>query len=99
MSPRPLPPGRGGPSRRSRHPGDHIEVARGTAARPVLALACDPDSAAVAHAGRDVHAVALALHGQSRAAARWARILDHLTGAAAARAGPADREEPLTLGV
>ena len=85
--------------RRGGDPGDHVEVAGRRAAGAVLALAGDPDPAAVVDAGRDPHPVALALHRQPGAAAGRARVLDHLAGAAALRARLADREEALALGV
>ena len=81
------------------HPGDHVEIARRAPAGTVLALAGDPDAAAVANARGHLHPVALALHRQPRPSARFARALDHLAAAAALGARLADREESLALAV
>src|SRR6185437_5315642 len=85
--------------RRVLHAGDHEQVARLTAAQPGLALAGQPDAAAVAHAGRDVHAQLADGPLRARAGARGAGILDHRARAVAVRAGLGDREDPLALGL
>src|SRR5919106_38232 len=85
--------------RRGSDLGDHVEIAGRAAARAVLSLAGEANSGAVAHAGRDVHAVSLALLGETRPAARTARVLDDLSRPAALRAGLADGEQPLALPV
>ena len=152
MSPRPLPPSRGGPSPRRRWtvpcwvPGrhadplragerrhldrraldrlddrdrdvhlevvalaledralgdarDHVQVAGRAAAAAGLALAGQPHAAAVAHARRDVHLVALDLARLAAAVAGRARVLDLGAGAAADAARLRDREEALRLGL
>ena len=69
--------------RRLAHARDHVEVAGRPAARPRLALAGEPHAAAVAHAGRDVHPVALDLARAAAAVAGRAGVLDLRAGAAA----------------
>src|SRR5918999_4507742 len=79
-----------GEDRRVGHVCDDVEVARGAAARPGLALAGEPDAAALAHPGWDVHAVALDLARAAGAVAGRAGILDLGAGAAALAAGLRD---------
>src|SRR5829696_6049836 len=78
---------------------DRVEVARGTAARPRLALAGQPHAAAVADARGDVHAIALDLARAPGALTGGTRVPDLRAGAAAERAGLGNREEPLRLGL
>src|SRR4051794_30880886 len=85
--------------RRRRHTRDHVQVTGRPAAGTVLALAGDADPAPVADARRHLHPVALLLERETRSAAGLAGVLDDLAGAPALRAGPADREEPLALGI
>src|SRR4029077_945566 len=79
--------------------GDDVEVAGRAAAGAGLAFPGDPDPRPVLDPRRDPHLVALGLPGEAGAAAGRAGVLDDLPGAAALRAGLADREEALTLGV
>src|SRR6185437_14507184 len=76
---------------------DHVQVARRATPSPGLALGGQPHAAAVLHARRDVHAVALHLHGLAAPLARRAGILDLGAGAAALGARLGDREQPLAL--
>src|SRR4029079_15736460 len=77
------------------HVRDDVQVARRAAVAPWLTLAGEADARALAHAGRDVHPVALrGAHG-AFALAGLAGVLDHGPGAAAAAAGMGDREQPL----
>ena len=94
-----LPSSRWTKTGRRRHPRDHVQVSRRSAAGTVLALAGDPDPAAVPDSRRDLHPVALLLEGQPRPAAGLARVLDDLAAAPTLRARPADGEEALALGV
>ena len=63
--------------RRVRHARDHVQVAGLAAARARLALAGQPDPAAVAHAGGDVDPQPPHAALSAAAAAGRARILDH----------------------
>src|SRR5947209_11778452 len=72
--------------RRVLHAGDHVQVARLAAAQPSLAFAGQPDAAAVAHAGRDVHAQLADRPLRAPAGAGGAGILAHRAGAVAVRA-------------
>ena len=83
--------------RRVRHARDHVQVARLRAAKPRLALAGQPDAAAVADAGGDVDAQPADAALGAGAAAGGARILDHGAGAVAVGARLGDREDPLAL--
>ena len=85
--------------RRGRDPGGHVEVAARPAAVAGLALAGEPDPAAVVDSGGNVDPVALGLLGDPAAAAGRAGLLDHAAAPAALGAGLGDREEPLALGV
>src|ERR1700710_2188093 len=84
-------------------PSSRLKNGEAAAGRPAalsgLALASEPDSRSVLDPGRDVDLVALGLLGQAGAVAGGAGVLDDLAGAAALRAGPADRENSLALGV
>src|SRR4051794_5348158 len=62
---------------RGRHVRDHVEVAAWTTAESRLALAGQPDAAALADAGRDLHPVSLRLVRMAGPHAGRARILDH----------------------
>src|SRR5918996_4533997 len=85
MSPRPRPVSFGGalPAR--------------PAAAPVPPGSPEPDAAAVPHAGRDVHAVALDLARAAAPLAGRAGVLDLGPRAPALAAGLGDREQPLRL--
>src|SRR5207253_145312 len=83
--------------RRLRDARDRVQVAGRPAALPRLALSGEPHPAAVAHAGGDVHAVALDLARAAGAAAGRAGVLDLGPGAAALRARLRDREQALAL--
>ena len=81
----------------SRHARDHVQVARLGAAQTGLALAGQPDPAALADPGRDVgpHPPDRAL-GTGALAGR-ARVVDHRAGAMAVGAGLRHREDALAL--
>src|SRR4029079_13844115 len=79
------------------HVRDDVQVARRAAVAPGLALAGEADARALAHAGRDVHPVALGRAHGAVAVAGLAGVLDDGAGAAAAAAGLGDREQPLAL--
>src|SRR5262249_37385892 len=72
--------------RRFAHAGNYVHAAGRSPATAGLALAGEPHSAAVLHARRDVHPVALDLSGLAAALAGRAGIGDLRAGAAAQRA-------------
>src|SRR5436853_6082945 len=85
--------------RRGRHVRHHVEIARGGAAGPGLALAGETDAAPLTHAGRDLHAEPLRLADQPGASAGRARIVDDCAAAAALGARLLDGEHALALGL
>src|SRR5918995_6796743 len=76
-----------------------VEVAPRPAPVSRLALAGQPDPAAVVDPGGDVDAIALGLLGDAAARGGRTRIIDHAALAAALGAGLGDREDPLALGI
>src|SRR3954451_19372368 len=85
--------------RRLRDVGDHVQIARRTAAQAGLALARELDARALAHPRGDVDPVALDLAQAAFTGAGRARLLDHGAGAVTARARARDREDALPLGL
>src|SRR4051794_7519481 len=86
-----------GEDRRALDVHDHEQVAGRAAVRPRLALAGEPDLAALLHAGGDVGPVALGGAQPALAVAGGARVLDDRARAVAALAGLGDGEQPLAL--
>src|SRR5690606_3858529 len=74
---------------------ENVEVARAPAAQARLTLTGKPNAGAVLDASRDVHRQSTLAHHAARAGAARARILDDLTTAMTARAGPLDSKETL----
>src|SRR3954471_17631037 len=86
-----------GEDRRAVDVHDDEQVARWAAVRPWLALAGEPDLAALLDAGGDVRPVALGGAQPALAVAGGAGILDDRARAVAALAGLGDGEQPLAL--
>src|SRR5512140_859314 len=72
-----------------------IEVTGGAAVDAGLAFAREADAVALVHARRNLDRERLVLLDPARAAARAARVHDHLAAAVARGAGLLDREEAL----
>src|SRR6185437_14278823 len=77
------------------HRQEDIEIARRPAAGAGLALAAEANAGAVLDAGRDVDLERLLAAHAALAGADLARLVDHLSGAVAGRAGALDGEEAL----
>src|SRR5439155_19386186 len=79
--------------------GHDVEIARRAASDPGLALAGEPDAAALPHAGGDTHAVTLHLADDAGAMTGLTGIIDHDPAPATDRARLRDRKHSLALGL